>query len=338
MKRIKHTIIITLITCAILLTADNADAKKSNEVIKNGILKEYSGNAKIYTVPNNVKKILKKAFKKAKKLKKVVITENVKEIDFAAFCDAKKVASITVNKKNKKFDSYKGVLYSENHKEILIIPECIKKLVPAKKSTIHDDCYDYIKLRKLESLTIGEKWQKLVEGVWWNLNPLKEIKVEKNNKVFFVEDGNLFRKNEDGKIEYAIYISKKNGEDEYRIPSYVSKINEHAFADANIKKLIIPESVIDIESATFIDCKMETLQIESKNMMALADYDNFSTIWSVNYIPCPNLKNVIFTQTDTVMPPVMNKIFPDNIVISSPVNSTAKTYAEAKGYTWIELK
>ncbi len=337
MKKIKHTIITILMACVILLTAENADAKKSEEVIKNGILKEYTGNAKTYTVPKNVKKISKEAFKKAKKLKKVVITENVKEIDFAAFCEAKKVEKITVNKKNKKFDSYKGVLYSENLKEILIIPEGIKKLVPAKKSNIHDECFDYIKLRKLESLTIGEKWNKLVEGVWWNLNPLKEIKVQKNNKAFFVEDGNLFRKSEDGKIEYAIYVSKENGEDEYRIPSYVSKINEHAFTNANIKKLIIPESVVDIE-ATFIGCRMETLQIESKNMMALADFDNFSTIWGANYVPCSKLKNVIFTQADIVMPPVMNKIFPDNIVMYSPSNSTAKTYADAKGYTWCELK
>ena len=192
------------VACAVVFAGNIASAKKSDQIIKGGVLKEYSGNAKTYTVPKNVKKISKKAFKNAKKLKKVIITENVKKIDFEAFCDAKKIETIVVNKKNKHFDSYKGILYNEKLKEILIIPEAIKKLVPAKKSNINDYCYDYMKLRKLESLTIGEKWYRIPENVFYNLPTLNEVKVQKNNKVFFVEDGNLFRKNEDGKTKCHI--------------------------------------------------------------------------------------------------------------------------------------
>ena len=139
MKTFKYTIMILLVFCCLMFAETNADAKKQAVIIKNGTLKEYSGSAIVYTVPANVKKISPKAFCKAKKLKKVIVTKNVKKIDFQVFCDAKKLEKIIVDKNNKFYASYKGVLYDKKLKEILIIPEAIKKLVPAKKSIINSD-------------------------------------------------------------------------------------------------------------------------------------------------------------------------------------------------------
>ena len=328
--------------CAVTMGSNTSYAKNKTEIIKNNVLKEYRGNAETYNVPNNVKAISSRAFEKAKRLKKVVISKNVKKISYDAFSGAKNLTKITVNKKNRHFDSYKGVLYNEGFKEMIIVPEGIKTLVPASNSTISDGCHECLNLPKLTSLTIGAKWKTLgEETVWWNPGGLTQIKVQKNNKVFYVKDGNLFRKNNEGKVEYVLYIAKGSDEvAEYTIPSETEKINVYAFANANIKKLVIPESVTEIDIAAFNGCKVENLVIHSKNAKASMTGTDFATIWpSNNYTHCPNLKTITIMQDDTIMPhDGATNVFSKDVVIYSRVNSTAKLYAEKNGYQWCELK
>lgn len=323
--------------CFTVLGGSKAYAKKSKEVIKGNVLKEYSGNDKCYTVPKTVKKISKNAFAKAKNLKKVVITENVKEIDSAAFYGADKVSAIDVDKKNKRYDSYKGALYSEKLKELIIIPPGMKKLVPYKTCKISDECFEFLSLPKLESLTIGAKWDIKGEVRWPVSDRLKEIKVQKGNKIFYVEDGSLFRKESNGTVSLMLYCSKESGPvNEYTVPANVSVIAGNAFSGANIKKIILPDSINEISMGAFSGCKVECVQIDNRNRSG-----NF---WSAYMFDgCPELKKAVFTQNDTIMPgngtaiPGGGNIFRKDVVIYSRANSTAKSYADAYGYQWCEL-
>ena len=167
----------------------------------------------------------------------MIIGGNVKSISKGFIRGNKSIKTIVVSKKNKKYSSYKGLLYNKSGKKMLVCPAARKNVI------IHDKCVsiDDIAGENVETITIGKNVKKYTSESeqMIGLTPkLKSIKVKKENKVFFVQDGVLFMRMYDDSVKLIKYPSAVPT-DKYVIPNNVSTVMFYAFAHSSIKNLVI---------------------------------------------------------------------------------------------------
>ncbi len=111
---------------------------------------------------------------------------------------------------------------------------------------------------KLKKVNIPDSVLNVGEQTFLSCTNLSNITVDENNKNYKSLDGNLYNKNGDALLQYA--IGKTN--ESFEIPNGVTTIRKYAFYEcSNIDKVIIPSSVVKIEECAFYDCSLSKLTI-----------------------------------------------------------------------------
>lgn len=113
-----------------------------------------------------------------------------------------------------------------------------------------------------------------IENIYFeNCNKLEALNVAENNPYLKSENGVLYAKCEDGTYTLATYPENKQDISEFRIPHYVSNINQQAFRSSKLEKIIVPETVREIRSYAFNFCfNLTELVFEGKEIFFCEEY------------------------------------------------------------------
>lgn len=133
-----------------------------------------------------------------------------------------------------------------------------------------------------------------VTEIQWKIFPactnLKEIKVAEENLVYISIDGDLYCKKDDGYYKTNTLVEYAFGktEDSFALPFGTRIIGNYAFDSvSNLKTVIIPEGVEEIEMFAFYDCdNIEKIYLP-KSLTKVGDC----------VFKCINLKQVIYNGT-----------------------------------------
>ncbi len=326
----KIVILLIAVVFGVMLCNNQTKAKETECVIKGNTLVKYSGDASKYTVPTNIKKIKKGAFKDADNLKKIVITKNVCDISEEAFGNTNKLESIIVTKENKKYKSYDGALYKKKGTELIKIPSN-KKTVRLLKDT-GKCCSTAFEDSKLTSIELGKKCDIEIDDYGTlPLRYLEEIKVHIDNPYYTSLDGVLYTKD---MFRLLRYPAAKDAVNTYEIPDGVSVIDSGAFVSADINEIVIPKSIIAIRKNTFYGSKISNIIFKDNGQ----NLDSYS-IWEGFF---PGYCNTITFMDDSVILPDLWKIgwLGGNIdfTICARINSRAYKYATGYNINYLELK
>lgn len=156
---------------------------------------------------------------------------------------------------------------------------------------------------------------------------IRGIVVDKNNEVFASSNGILFNKS----MTTLIKCPSGFSETKYTIPDSVEKIEQSAFHLANLKEVVISDSVNTIESFAFLYCNsLETLYIGK----------GLKTVGYGAFASCDNLKSVVFSDGAET---IGENMFRDcqnlsSVVIGNTVTTIGKeAFANCKRLTHITL-
>ncbi len=113
----------------------------------------------------------------------------------------------------------------------------------------------------------------------------QNIIVDKNNIVYYSENGVLFRRNPGTTVYELIRYPAGRTETEYEIPSSVDIINVCAFRNAsNLTNIIIPDGVSEIQGSAFENCDgLTSITIPSGTWSSSSLFNN-----------CDNLKTIYY--------------------------------------------
>ena len=134
------------------------------------------------------------------------------------------------------------------------VPNCIK--------SIGD--YAFFECVGLKSIAIPSSVINIGDFAFGNCRKLANIEVNEHNRVYKSIDGNIYTKNGDSLIQYA--IGKNNIK--FEVPSSVTKICEFScYGCMGIKNVVIPKSVSIIEEAAFADCiELSAIDVDKNNV------------------------------------------------------------------------
>lgn len=184
-------------------------------------------------------------------LTELFIPESVECIDDYSFAVCVKLESITVSKRNKKYCSYDGVLYSKDKKSLLLCPPKKTGLIylPAQVTEIQPEVFN--ECDKIAGIVVPDE----------------------NTKFFSDTEGVLYNKE---KTEIIFCPRSKKGT--YKIPDGVTRINISAFRECKeLEYLSIPDTVEKTESRIFLGCNnlkiICSLQLLEKNIKQSREKD-----------------------------------------------------------------
>lgn len=135
---------------------------------------------------------------------------------------------------------------------------------------------------------------------------LNEILVEQGNTKYVSENGILYSKDKTELVAYPIGKSYK----EFDVPSNITKLGWGAFdGSKNLEKIVVPNSVTEIEGAVFQDCEKAKIYCKSDSKVKEYIEEHFTAEGIEQYLvvddtaPTISLeqqdKNIIVTSTDT---------------------------------------
>ena len=163
----------------------------------------------------------------------------------------------------------------------------------------------FISCNKLSDLTILTEEAEINNYVLDTTVNLKEIKVNKDNSKYIVEDGILFSK--DGSKIYAYPTGKV--EDTYKIPSNVKEIGNSAFYDCrSLKNIDIPSTVEKVGGNAFQGSSIITASInastsgnyiflDAKSLEKVVIGENVTKLGVDAFLNCSNLKSINYLGT-----------------------------------------
>lgn len=284
--------------------------------IDQGILKKYNGDGGEVVIPNTVTIIDSTAFTDNENVTKVTIPGSVMEIKWDAF---------------------------KNCREL-------KEIVFLDGNEIKLRVNSFVNCKKLEKVTIPAHAKYVVGNVFKGCTSLKEIKVDSRNNIYHEKDGVLFGPvsvdNDPenfipGKLKVQIYPAGKKGT--YNIPSKVDGIDVvHVFAGAfdgakgltavtipasierlsgfcfrgtGIKSIVIPETVKEVGSSNFEDCK-DLREVKLPDHLAILEYSLFKGCEKLTDFNWPKslkiIRKAVFEGCDSInsifVPPTVAKI------------------------------
>ncbi len=216
-------------------------------VSKIAIPKEHNGKP--------VTKIKANAFNGDRTLKSIIVGDNIENIGGTAF-QGSSIMTASINAST----SGNYIFMNARSLEKVVIGKDVKKLNAGM----------FIHCNKLSDLTILTEEAEVNNYVLNTTVNLKEIKVNKDNSKYMVEDGILFSKDR-SKI-YA-YPTGKVG-DTYKIPSNVKEIGDNAFSDCPyLKKINIPDTIESVGNSAFGFCSnLKEATVNAKNLRRLTFY------------------------------------------------------------------
>ena len=222
-----------------------------------------------YKIPSNVKEVGNSAFYGCRSLKNIDIPSTVEKIGTTAFQGS---SIITANINASTMGRY--VFLNATSLEKVIIGENVTSL----------GLDSFSNCSKLDDLTILTEKADINNYVLDTTVNLKEIKVNKENSKYMVEDGILFSK--DGSKIYAYPTGKV--EDTYKIPSNVKEVGNSAFYGCrSLKNIDIPSTVEKIGTTAFQGSSIITASI------------NAGTTGSYIFLNAPSLEKVIIGENVT---------------------------------------
>ena len=187
-----------------------------------------------------------------------------------------------------------------------ILTDAIKELVISKDvKVIHPDAFAY------STLTTYFYCRKQFYDDWNNnyyyysnyrqtvlVGPnLENISVEAGNSKYTSYDGVLYNSDQD---ELLAYPTGRKGD--YKIPSTVKVIQDHAFSNSKINSVVIPKSVQRIANSAFDSCdSLKEVTIEGQSEIGLNAFHNCKNIQGVwTRSATPGLMN-IFDEPQTII-------------------------------------
>lgn len=256
-----------------------AAADQSEFQLDGTTLVKYTGTATAVSVPAEVTKIGEEAFRANQTLKSVKLPKNLETIGNGAF-------------------SYCSVLQQVN------IPDSVKEIGAGAFSCC----------TSLSSLNLGSGVEKLGSGILAGCSTLQSVKVDKKNKSFTADNGNLYDRDMTCLYQYAIGKTA----DSYRLPDFVKKIDKYAFWGCrNLNTVELNSNITAIPGYAFSNCtSLENIRIpySVKSIDAKAFED------------CINLKEVSLPASVTR---IHDTAFDGctHLILAGEAGSTAEAYA-----------
>lgn len=122
----------------------------------------------------------------------------------------------------------------------------------------------------LESISFPESMERLNEGILFSCEKLKEITVDSSNQNYYVIDNVLYQNN--GNNDTLLVYAGAKQDEQLVVPDGVSTIAREAFSDnMYLKKISIPEKVIDIEEDFLFCRKLESIEVSPDNAVYFDD-------------------------------------------------------------------
>lgn len=241
----------TLYLSEIIIPA-NHNGKPVSAIIDEGFQ-----NAKIksITIPNSVTSIGSSAFNGCINLTNVIVPDSVKNISFNAFFGCNSLENITLpfigasttETENTHFGYIFGGIDSLNSSDR--IPSTLKAVTLTKATRIDSEAF--YNCDSLTSVTIPNSVTHIGDLAFYNCDCLTNISVSNNNATYKSIDGNLYDKDGNTLIQYA--IGKAN--ESFTIPDSVKNISQSAFNGCtSLTNVIIPDNVTEIGDSAFKSC------------------------------------------------------------------------------------
>lgn len=251
---------------------------------KTAIIRCPEAKAGEYTIPDSVKSISEKAFRRCTLLTAVYMQEGINTIGSDAFRGCSSIESVKIPDSVTDIgsgafagcSSLVSVSFPNNYKihsiEDHILSDCtslesVSVPYPVEKigSCAFSGC------ASLKSVFIPKSVWKIADNAFSGCPSLADIAVEEGNTNYSAEDGALYSWNK----KSIIFCCKDT--EECTIPEGVENIDSNAFAGCSkLRVLNVPSSVTDIENGAFIDCTaLETVNISRDNKV----YENRNGIY-----------------------------------------------------------
>ncbi len=212
---------------------------------------------------------------------------NITTIENYIFNGAKSLTEINVSDDNDKYSSEEGILYDKTKTQLIKYPEGKKlnSLDLSSKSNLTSIGNAFIGANNLISITLPANINDIYNYSFQNSINLTEIKVDKNNKYYYSEDGILYNNTKtvliyypEGKKTKSLNLSSKLS------LNYISPL---AFSNTTeLKSIVLPNSIISIGYSAFT---------KATSLRQITLPDNYIIIEQNAFNEATNLEVVIFT-------------------------------------------
>ena len=249
----------------------------------------YESTLESITLPESMKVLGYASFSECSGLKNVVMNEGLEWIGSECFMYCP-MESIEVPD-NVNFIGDSAMKYCANLKKFIIpantysVSNYLFEGCSVLEDVVMHDKIEFIYDKafadcvSLKNIHLGRKLKSLLKTAFSGCISLSKITVDKDNEWFVANDSVLFTKDMKSLLHYCIG-SKAT---EYTIPDGVEILGRSAFDKTLLKKIIIPESVVDIQHSAFSDCiNLESIDLP-ESVTSLSPYV---------FMNCKNLKSV----------------------------------------------
>ena len=269
-------------------------------------------------IPNSVTNIERQAFAFCSALITITIPDSVINIGEFAFSNCWSLENIEVDINNQYYKSIDGNFYTKNG-DTLIQYAIGKKeesfVIPNSVQHISD--YALSSCQSLKYLTIPDSVTSIGWLALYVSRELSFIEVDENNPEYKSIDGNLYTKDGETLIQYA--IGKKDTS--FTIPNGVKVVDVGAFWRAvNLTSVIIPDSVLCIRGSAFVGCE---------SLLSIAIPDSVTEIESDVFSSCSSLETVTLSNYLESIP---FATFQDCTSLTNIVIPSSVTYIDANAF------
>ncbi len=216
-------------------------------------------------IGKNVKIIGKGAFAYCPKLKSIALPEGLEKIEEQTFSSCKSLSSVAIptTVKNIEFRAFFGCSLKN-----ISIPNFVEYI---GREAFADSIFTKIFL--------PDSLNKIESSAFSNCKSLKSIQVSENNKVYKSINGNLYSKDGQTLVMYAIGKKEKS----FIIPDHVKKIENEAFYECtNLESVTLNDGLEEIGNHAFAFCENIKNNMEIPATVTLIDVGAF---WCCHGIP-----------------------------------------------------
>lgn len=191
--------------------------------------------------------------------KTCTIDESVKNVEYSVL-DSTQIKKYVVSKRNKKYSSEDGLLYSKDGKTLYICPEKKTGVVNINDRVTYMYDTAFKGCKKITQINLGKNVGNIDFGYLSNLPAHVKYTISDKNPHYYISDGAIISK-EDNVLEYCYETEG----DTYTTPASVKKIGQYAFQGLlPFKKIVLSDSVTKIEDWPFWsgkEVKLESIHL-----------------------------------------------------------------------------
>lgn len=239
------------------VTIGNGVTTIGNRAFGSDIYVGFDGFTKLETliIGNNVTTIGEYAFYDCSSLTSIEIPNSVTSIGVSAFSGCSAVTSLTIGS---------GISTISNY-TFAHMTNLASVSIPTNVKSIGD--YAFCECTSLETVTISAGVESIGGSAFARCTSLKSINVEAGNTNYMSIDGNLYTKDGQTLLQYALGKEDELGkkDEEFTIPATVTAIQPGAFEGAsNLKRLVVSKGITTIGDDMFKNCKgIESIVLSS---------------------------------------------------------------------------